>query len=155
MLRIVEQIKEGFNLRKYTEAVFPDVAKAFDKVWYQGLLLKMHWSDWSIRISARGHSSFYTSDIPATVYINFSIYADDVCIFAKSRNARIIDRRIQTALDTLQAWYAKWNIAIHPGKARPCFSREAASKEESTATQLNLPSASSPGDLRSNTWASY
>ncbi|GJQ87474.1 hypothetical protein Trydic_g23136 [Trypoxylus dichotomus] len=42
VLRIVEQIKEGFNLREYTRVVFLDVAKAFDKVWHQGLLLKMH-----------------------------------------------------------------------------------------------------------------
>ncbi|GJQ76809.1 hypothetical protein Trydic_g15017 [Trypoxylus dichotomus] len=34
MLRIVEQIKEGFNLREYTGAIFLDIAKAFDKVWH-------------------------------------------------------------------------------------------------------------------------
>ncbi|GJQ66146.1 hypothetical protein Trydic_g17 [Trypoxylus dichotomus] len=38
-------------------------------------------------------------------------------------------------------------------KARPCFSREAGSEEESTATQPNSPAmeAPSPGDLKSNT----
>ncbi|GJQ65424.1 hypothetical protein Trydic_g7532 [Trypoxylus dichotomus] len=42
VLRIVEQIKEGFNRREYTGAVFLDVAKTLDKIWHQGLLLKMH-----------------------------------------------------------------------------------------------------------------
>ncbi|GJQ79294.1 hypothetical protein Trydic_g16162 [Trypoxylus dichotomus] len=42
VLRLVEHIKEGFNRRECTGAVFLDVAKAFDKVWHQGLLLKMH-----------------------------------------------------------------------------------------------------------------
>ncbi|GJQ76808.1 hypothetical protein Trydic_g15016 [Trypoxylus dichotomus] len=55
-----------------------------------------------------------TSDIP---HVNLTMYADGVCIFARSWNARIIDRRIQTTLDTLQAWYAKWRIAVHPGKS--------------------------------------
>ncbi|GJQ75249.1 hypothetical protein Trydic_g9848 [Trypoxylus dichotomus] len=35
------------------------------------------------------------------------MYADDVCIFTRSRGARIIDRCLQTALDILQAWYGK------------------------------------------------
>ncbi|GJQ88060.1 hypothetical protein Trydic_g12981 [Trypoxylus dichotomus] len=42
MLRIVEQIKGGFNLREYTGAVFLDVAEAFDKVRQQGEHLKIH-----------------------------------------------------------------------------------------------------------------
>ncbi|GJQ66886.1 hypothetical protein Trydic_g10287 [Trypoxylus dichotomus] len=37
--RLVERIKEGFNRRECTGAVILDVAKAFDKVWHQGLLL--------------------------------------------------------------------------------------------------------------------
>ncbi|GJQ65566.1 hypothetical protein Trydic_g7665 [Trypoxylus dichotomus] len=42
VLRLIEHIKEGFNRRECTGAVFLDVAKAFDKAWHQGLLLKMH-----------------------------------------------------------------------------------------------------------------
>ncbi|GJQ66382.1 hypothetical protein Trydic_g8491 [Trypoxylus dichotomus] len=42
VLRVVEHVKQGFNLKEYTCAVFLDVAKAFDKVWHQGLLWKMH-----------------------------------------------------------------------------------------------------------------
>ncbi|GJQ66609.1 hypothetical protein Trydic_g4581 [Trypoxylus dichotomus] len=42
VLRLIEHIKEGFNRRECTGAVFLDVAKAFDKVWHQCLLWKMH-----------------------------------------------------------------------------------------------------------------
>lgn len=41
VLRLVEYITEGFNRRQSTAAVFFDVAKAFDKVWHEGLLFKM------------------------------------------------------------------------------------------------------------------
>ncbi|GJQ65054.1 hypothetical protein Trydic_g7207 [Trypoxylus dichotomus] len=152
VLRIVEQIKEGLNLREYTGAVFLYVAKAFDKVWHQGLLLKMHRAGIframvrlihsyfckrafktklegqrsTVRIATAGVPqgsaispllfNIYTSDINATAYVNLAMYADDVCIFARSQNARIIDRRRQTLFDTLQAWYAKWRIAVHPEK---------------------------------------
>lgn len=41
VLRLVEHITEGFNRKQSTCAVFFDVAKAFDKVWHEGLLFKM------------------------------------------------------------------------------------------------------------------
>ncbi|GJQ70083.1 hypothetical protein Trydic_g22559 [Trypoxylus dichotomus] len=56
----------------------------------------------------RGHRlRIYTSDIPATALVNLAMYVDDVCIFERFRDAQIIDRSLQTSLDTLQAWYAK------------------------------------------------
>ncbi|GJQ76029.1 hypothetical protein Trydic_g18082 [Trypoxylus dichotomus] len=39
-LRLVEHIKESFNRQECTGAIFLNVA--FDKVWHQGLHLKMH-----------------------------------------------------------------------------------------------------------------
>ncbi|GJQ68587.1 hypothetical protein Trydic_g17138 [Trypoxylus dichotomus] len=114
------------------------VAKAFDKVWHQGLLLKMHRAGISktmvklvhsflckrtFQIKLEGRRSttrtatigvpqgsaispllvnIYTSDIPTTAHVNLAMYADDVCIYSRSLNARVIDRRLQTALDTLR-----------------------------------------------------
>ncbi|GJQ80516.1 hypothetical protein Trydic_g12407 [Trypoxylus dichotomus] len=153
VLRVVEHVKEGFNLGEYTGAVFLDVAKAFDKVWHHGLLLKMHRAGISkamlrlirsflqrrsFKIKLEGERSaartatagvpqgsvlspllfnLYTSDIPTTAHVNLAMYADDVCIYTRSRDARIIDRRLQEALDALQTWYARWRIAVHPGKS--------------------------------------
>ncbi|GJQ78613.1 hypothetical protein Trydic_g11721 [Trypoxylus dichotomus] len=100
VLHIVEQIKEGFNLREYTGAVLLDVAEAFDKVWHQGLLLKMYWAGIpkamvrvvdsylrkrAFKVKLEG---IYTSDILAIAHVNLTMYADDVCIFARSRAGR-------------------------------------------------------------------
>uniref|UniRef100_V5GNF3 Putative RNA-directed DNA polymerase from transposon X-element n=1 Tax=Anoplophora glabripennis TaxID=217634 RepID=V5GNF3_ANOGL len=41
ILRLVEHLSAGFNNRESTAAVFLDVAKAFDRVWHDGLLAKM------------------------------------------------------------------------------------------------------------------
>ncbi|GJQ80704.1 hypothetical protein Trydic_g20227 [Trypoxylus dichotomus] len=132
VLRLVEHIKEGFNRRKCTGAVFLDVAKAFDKVWNQGLLLKMRQAGMSkdggqprgrpqqaCRKGQRSDPCCSTST-PATSrqpHVNLATYADDVCIYSRSLNAKVIDRRLQTALDTLRDWYAKWRIAVHPQKS--------------------------------------
>ncbi|GJQ70724.1 hypothetical protein Trydic_g657 [Trypoxylus dichotomus] len=61
--------------------------------------------------------NIYTSDIPTTAHVNLAMYADDVCIYSRSLNARVIDRRLQSALDTLRDWYAKWRIAVYPQKS--------------------------------------
>ncbi|GJQ67190.1 hypothetical protein Trydic_g8099 [Trypoxylus dichotomus] len=58
--------------------------------------------------------SMYTRDIPANAHVNLAMYADDVCIFSTSLNGRVIDQRLQTALDALQDWYV-----IHPEKGTP------------------------------------
>ncbi|GBM29798.1 putative RNA-directed DNA polymerase from transposon X-element, partial [Araneus ventricosus] len=42
LLRMVEHIREGFCNKIDTAAVFIDIAKAFDRVWIDGLLYKMH-----------------------------------------------------------------------------------------------------------------
>jgi Reverse transcriptase (RNA-dependent DNA polymerase). len=41
ILRLTEHITAAFNRGQYTGAVFLDVAKAFDTVWHEGLLMKM------------------------------------------------------------------------------------------------------------------
>lgn len=41
ILRLTEHITAAFNRRQFTGAVFLDVAKAFDTVWHEGLLMKM------------------------------------------------------------------------------------------------------------------
>jgi hypothetical protein len=41
LMRVVEKINRGFSLKLSTGAIFLDVAKAFDKVWHDGLLHKL------------------------------------------------------------------------------------------------------------------
>ncbi|GJQ70198.1 hypothetical protein Trydic_g22658 [Trypoxylus dichotomus] len=187
VLRLVEYIKEGFNRRECTGAVFLDVANAFDKVWHQGLLLKMDRAGISkamvklihsfllprtFQVKLEGRRSttrtasagvpqesaispllfnIYTSDIPTTAHVNLAMYADDVCIYSRSLNARVIDRRLQTALDTLRDWYAKWRIAVHPQKSTAVLFAIGG-----TATRRISPSkeASFLGNVKSHTWES-
>ena len=42
LLKLTETIFEGFQRDEHTAAAFPDVEKAFDCVWHQGLLYKLH-----------------------------------------------------------------------------------------------------------------
>lgn len=41
ILRITEAITDGFNKAQRTGIIFLDIAKAFDKVWHKGLIIKM------------------------------------------------------------------------------------------------------------------
>lgn len=40
--RLVEQINKAFENKQYISAVFLDISQAFDKVWHNGLLYKIH-----------------------------------------------------------------------------------------------------------------
>lgn len=42
IIRLTEEIIENFNLSTQTAMVFLDIEKAFDKLWHNGLLYKMH-----------------------------------------------------------------------------------------------------------------
>ncbi|GFU86375.1 probable RNA-directed DNA polymerase from transposon X-element [Trichonephila clavipes] len=41
LLRVVEYVKTGYKDKKYTGAIFLDIQKAFDRVWYVGLIYKL------------------------------------------------------------------------------------------------------------------
>lgn len=45
LLRLVNKITQGFNTKLFTAVAFLDVAKAFDKVWHDGLLYKLAEND--------------------------------------------------------------------------------------------------------------
>lgn len=41
-IRIVENIQEGFTTKKSTAAIFLDIEKAFDKIWHNAVIYKLH-----------------------------------------------------------------------------------------------------------------
>lgn len=42
LLRITEHIENSFHLKQHSLAIFLDIEKAFDKVWHDGLIYKLH-----------------------------------------------------------------------------------------------------------------
>jgi retron-type reverse transcriptase len=41
LVRLTDTVTSGFNLNMKTAAIFLDISKAFDKVWHEGLILKL------------------------------------------------------------------------------------------------------------------
>lgn len=90
--------------------------------------------------------NLYASDLPTTPQVSLAMYADDVCVFTKSRDARIVERRLQESLDNLEAWYRQWRIAIHPQKSTAIlFSRSGKRKRRHGEPQhLNIQGEAVP-----------
>ncbi|GJQ79611.1 hypothetical protein Trydic_g16453 [Trypoxylus dichotomus] len=127
-LRIVEQIKEGFNRREYTGAIFLDVAKAFDKVWHQGLLWKTHLqgkgqtsdpllSPQEDLQNQAGRTAAYVEDSYSRSAARVSALTLAVQHLHQQHPDNSAHQPGDTALDTLHDWYAKWRIAVHPEKS--------------------------------------
>ncbi|GBN97043.1 putative RNA-directed DNA polymerase from transposon BS [Araneus ventricosus] len=56
LLRVTNKIVEGFNIKHYTGGVFLDVSKAFDRMWHNGLIVKLinyQFQDYLIKIIQR------------------------------------------------------------------------------------------------------
>ncbi|GBM63190.1 RNA-directed DNA polymerase from mobile element jockey [Araneus ventricosus] len=56
LLRVTNKIVEGFNIKHYTGGVFLDVSKAFDRMWHNGLIVKLikyQFPDYLIKIIQR------------------------------------------------------------------------------------------------------
>ncbi|GJQ68576.1 hypothetical protein Trydic_g17130 [Trypoxylus dichotomus] len=100
--------------------------------------------------------STYTSDIPTTAHVKLAMYADDVRISSGSLNARVIDQRLQTALDTLQDWYVKWRIAVYPEKSTAVLFSIGGHRRRKHGNPAELTSkeASFLDNNKSDTWES-
>ncbi|XP_045533955.1 uncharacterized protein LOC106720251 [Papilio machaon] len=159
--RITEHILVKRQRGLSTGAIFLDVAKAFDKVWHNGLIYKLYehgvpdrlvciirdfLSNRTFRYRVEGVCSqlhpvragvpqgsvlgpvlftLYTNDIPRVHGVELALFADDTCVYTSGRSPDAICRRLQTAANTLGAWFRKWRIEINPSKSAALyFSRQ-------------------------------
>src|SRR5207249_7007159 len=58
---------------------------------------------------------YYMADLPPEVTVEIYLYADDIKIFSCGQGR---GRRIQKALDCLDAWAGRHGMAINPEKTR-------------------------------------
>jgi Reverse transcriptase (RNA-dependent DNA polymerase)/Endonuclease-reverse transcriptase len=61
--------------------------------------------------------NLHTTDFPTNIPgVEVALYADDAALLARSFSTKRIESLLQTALDTIAAWYATKRIAINPAK---------------------------------------
>jgi Reverse transcriptase (RNA-dependent DNA polymerase)/Endonuclease-reverse transcriptase len=61
--------------------------------------------------------NLHTNDFPTNIPgVEVALYADDAALLARSFSTRRIGKLLQTAMDTVSAWYASKRIAINPAK---------------------------------------
>ncbi|XP_013163983.1 PREDICTED: RNA-directed DNA polymerase from mobile element jockey-like [Papilio xuthus] len=65
--------------------------------------------------------TLYTNDMPRVHGVELALFADDTCIYTSGRKPDAICRRLQTAANTLGAWFRKWRIEINPTKSAAVY----------------------------------
>ena len=83
-----QDIYQSFN-DDFETTVFLDISKAFDKVWYEGLLYKLKQNGISPRIYSRIYSLFfliYINDLPDDLTSNPKLFADATFLFSVVQN---------------------------------------------------------------------
>ena len=123
--RIVAVISSSFEHRHYCTAAFLDVKQAFDRVWYEGLLVKfkgiMPFAYQLILRSYLTERFFYVSHSSSSSPIHpmmagvpqgsilapilYSTFADDTCVLLSHRDPVQLSLLLQHHLET---WFCKW-----------------------------------------------
>ncbi|CAG9103079.1 unnamed protein product [Plutella xylostella] len=122
--RITEYILDCFHRKrpKGTAALFFDIAKAFDKVWHNGLIFKL-----------------FTLGIPDRhTHVSLALYADDTAIYLRDRfKGKVQHGHLQSATNALGEWFRKSRMEVNPEKSTAVyFSR--ALRRPNTAPQPNI-----------------
>jgi hypothetical protein len=56
------------------------------------------------------------NDTRQTPSVNLTLFADDICLYAKDRKEEYVLGKIQRGLDSMAAWCKHWNIKINEDK---------------------------------------
>ena len=60
--------------------------------------------------------NLYTSDIPKSIVSELALYADDICIYDKTKNPKFAYLAVQHHLGEIGKWALKWRIKINSQK---------------------------------------
>ena len=76
--------------------------------------------------------NIYVADIPTSKPIHMAQFADDTCIFYQCKFKQIANRIkiLQTALNQISDWFARWNIKINANKTEAIVFRKINRKVE-------------------------
>lgn len=92
--------------------------------------------------------SIYLSDLPALRNVSIGQFADDTAIFSSAVRGRVAQKRVQTALNTLQRYSKKWRTRMNAEKFEAIFftrrrKAEYFPREHLTASEIDIPWSSS------------
>jgi hypothetical protein len=65
--------------------------------------------------------NLYINDMPQAYSVNLALFADDTCLYATERKEGIVLRKIQRGLNSMAAWYERWNIKVNEDKIRSTY----------------------------------
>ena len=162
---LTQDIEDAFQDKK--KAVFFDLSKAFDKVWKEGLLLKLPWlSDLlfkrTVRVKVHGMINrqvklregvpqggatsptlflVYMNDITTTVprHVSNALHADDFAVWCAEEHATTAVHRIQNTINKVCSWTESWALQLNTTKAVIIFLTLSTAKDKVSLKLSNQP----------------
>ena len=121
---IAQAIEDAFQDKKHTLAVWIDLEKAFDKVWEEGLKMKLRQAnvpmDWTVHGGVMSPTLFliFIRDILHRMPQNIqgSIYADDLALRCSEEYITTVNYRLQQALQVIKSLARSWLVKVNEKK---------------------------------------
>ena len=152
---IYKPFDEGFEVR----GVFLDISKAFDKVWHEGLLLKLNQngilngqhSSWDNVNAGVPQSSIlgpllfliYINDLSNNLSSNCKLFADDTSLFSVANNIHTSATTLSQDLKAITNWAFQWKMIFNPALSKQAqeviFSRKIKKLLHPTLLFNNIP----------------
>ena len=127
---IAQKIEDGFQDKQHTLTVWIDMEKTYDRVWKDGLRLKLQESgitgcmyQWIFQYlgGVLGPILFlvFINDIVRDMprKVQGAIYADDLVLWCSEKHLSTANYSLQQTLNTLEGWTKRWLVRIKPRKA--------------------------------------
>ncbi|VVC35140.1 Zinc finger, CCHC-type,Reverse transcriptase domain [Cinara cedri] len=125
--RVIDAISTSLENKCYCTCAFLDISQAFDKVWHEGLLFKLRSATSNIATISAGVPqggvlspilfNIYAVDQPSAQNTIAANYADDKVILSVHNDPLIASKNLQSHLNLLSEWYAKWKIKLNNNKS--------------------------------------
>ena len=146
----VNEIHHAFDNTKSLEvrAIFPDISKAFDKVWHDGLIFKMRQygypvgfaADYSTIESGVPQGSvlgpllflIYINNLEKNIKSNVNFFADDTMLFSIVNDPLISANELNHDLNIINQWAYQWKVEFNPDPSKQATEVLFSCKQKST-----------------------
>ncbi|KAK7891307.1 hypothetical protein WMY93_023270 [Mugilogobius chulae] len=119
VVRLENVVRKAEANKESVLAVFFDIEKAYDMLWREGLLIKLH----QLGVGARAFN-WVRDFLVVPEGVGRSLFADDGALWKRGKNIHYLVNKVQDAIDYVVEWGLDWGFRFSVEKTKVMFFTE-------------------------------